>query len=588
MNTLGNEEMNVYTGFLLLSSVICLILGILVYQLNRKERLNKLFTLTFIFASYWALTDFLMRNSVSTNEAYFWNKTSFLWPFAIALMFHFSLVFTKNRLLSHRASYVVIYAPAVVLSIIDSTTGLISGPIISQFFGFTYSVPSNPFFYMFGNIWGVILGFLSLFVCIKYYYQIAEKSNKDPVKLVIVGFAIPFVVNLATTVIPPYFNINLPPLGNISTMFVSVFVGYAIYKHYLFSLNPALAAENIIDIMPDSLILTDNQGIILRVNNSFLKLTGCSPDELNGKSFFNFFIDEQQGGLALAALKKDKKLEDFEASFMVKSGEIRMIEFAGSAVESKQGQNLGFTCVVHDITEQKQMQEQLIKTERLASVGEAATMVGHDLANPLQYIRNATYLAKGVIQNSQPSSFVADMAKAQKMLAIIEENLAYADNIVLDLKDYTIDRKPLRSPADINVLINEILRYLKIPEGVAIKRQFKQVPLLRVDANQLKRVFQNLVENAVDAMDQNGTLTITTREADSFVEVALKDTGKGIPEEINAQLFKPFFTTKIKGMGIGLAICQKFVQAHNGTITVKSERDIGSTFTVRLPIDSKT
>ena len=408
--------MNIYTGLLLLSSVVCLIIGILVYQLNRKERLNKLFTLTFLFASYWALTDFLMRNSVNTNEAYFWNKTSFLWPFSLALLFHFSLVFTKNRLLNHKASYAVIYAPAVFLSILDLTTGLISGPIISEFFGFTYSVPSNPFFYMVGNIWGVILGVLSLFVCIKYYYRTEEKSNKDPIKLVTVGFAIPFIVNIATTVIPPYFNINVPPLGNISTMFVSIFVGYAIWKYYLFSLNPALAAENIIDIMPDSLILTDNQGIILRVNNSFVELTSFSPEELNGKSLFNFFSDEQQGRFALAALKKDKKLEDFEVAFRVKSGEIRMVEFAGSAVEGKQGQNLGFTCVVHDITEQKQMQEKLIKAERLASVGEAATMVGHDLANPLQYIRNATYLAKGVIQHAKPSSFVPDMAKAQKML----------------------------------------------------------------------------------------------------------------------------------------------------------------------------
>ena len=580
--------MNTYTGFLLLSSVVCLIIGILVYQLNRKERLNKLFTLTFLFASYWALTDFLMRNSVNTNEAYFWNKTSFLWPFSLALLFHFSLVFTKNRLLSHKVSYVVIYAPAVFLSILDLTTGLVSGPIISEFFGFTYSVPSNPLFYMIGNIWGVILGVLSLFVCLRYYYRIEEKANKDPIKLVTVGFAIPFIINIATTVIPPYFNIDIPPLGNISTMFVSIFVGYAIWKYYLFSLNPALAAENIIDIMPDSLILTDNQGYILRVNQSFVKLTSFSPKELNGKSLFNFFGDEQQGKFTLAELKKDKKLEIFEVAFRVKSGEIRIVEFAGSTVEGKQGQNLGFTCVIHDITEQKQMQEKLIKTERLASVGEAATMVGHDLANPLQYIRNATYLVKGVIQHAQPSSFVPDMAKAQKMLEIIEESLAYADHIVLELKDYTTDRAPLRGQADINVLIDESLRNMKIPDEVAVKRQFTQVPLLRVDANQLKRVFQNLVENAVDAMSQNGTLTITTREFDGSVEVEFKDTGKGIPDEIRTQLFKPFYTTKIKGMGIGLAICQKFVQAHNGTISVKSEKGRGSTFTVKLPIDCKT
>ena len=129
---------------------------------------------------------------------------------------------------------------------------------------------------------------------------------------------------------------------------------------------------------------------------------------------------------------------------------------------------------------------------------------------------------------------------------------------------------------------------MKISDGVEVKRQFTQVPLLRVDANQLKRVFQNIVENAVDAMSQNGTLTITSREFDGFVEVAFKDTGKGIPDEIRKQLFKPFYTTKIKGMGIGLAICQKFVQAHNGTISVESEKGRGSTFTVRLPIDGKT
>ena len=94
-------------------------------------------------------------------------------------------------------------------------------------------------------------------------------------------------------------------------MFVSIFVGYAIWKYYLFSLNPALAAENIIDIMPDSLILTDNQGMILRVNNSFVELTSFSPEELKGKSLFNFFSDEQQGMFSLAAMKKDKKIRRF-------------------------------------------------------------------------------------------------------------------------------------------------------------------------------------------------------------------------------------------------------------------------------------
>jgi signal transduction histidine kinase len=145
----------------------------------------------------------------------------------------------------------------------------------------------------------------------------------------------------------------------------------------------------------------------------------------------------------------------------------------------------------------------------------------------------------------------------------------------------------MRIPADLNMVIDESLRVMRIPDGVEVKRQFKQVSLLRVDVNQLKHVFKNLVENVVYAMDQNGTLTIATREVDGFVEVAFKDTGKGIPEELRSQLFKPFFTTKIKGMGLGLAICQKFVHSHNGTIVVESEVGKGSTFTVKIPIDYK-
>ena len=111
--------MIIYTGFLLLSGIVCVLLGITVFQLNRKERINKLFMVTFLFAAYWAFTDFLMRGSANTNEAYFWNRVSFLWPFAVALLFHFSLAFTKNKLLNYKARYAVIYAPAIFLSILD-------------------------------------------------------------------------------------------------------------------------------------------------------------------------------------------------------------------------------------------------------------------------------------------------------------------------------------------------------------------------------------------------------------------------------------------------------------------------------------
>jgi PAS domain S-box-containing protein len=568
--------MDSYAGFLLLSSLTCMFSGLIVYQLNRKERLNRLFAYTFFFAAYWALTDFLMRNSTSTNEAYFWSKTSFLWPFTLALLFHFSLIFTKNRLLNHKASYAVIYTPAVFLSIIDLTTGLISGPIISEYFGFTYSVPSNPLFYLIGNIWGVILGGLSLFVCIRYYYQIEEKSSKESIKLVTVGFAIPFIVNVSTTVIPPYFNINVPSLGNVSMMFVSVFVGYAVYKYYLFSLNPALAAENIIATMPDLLILTNPQGLILRVNQSLVKLTSFFPEELNGKSLTTLFIDEKQGRSTLAALAKGKTIKDFEVSFRTKSGEIRIVEFSGSAVEGKQGQNLGFTCVVHNITQLKQIQEKLAKAERLVFIGELAGQIGHDLRNPLAGIKNGIYYLR------KKGAAITD-AERDYMIGIIDSAVSDSDRIINSLVEYSSDLRLEMVTCTPKSILASALQKVEVPKRITIVDNTSSEHTFLASVSGMIIVFANIIKNAVVAIPETGTLTVQSSQTIENITISFTDSGIGIPEEFLPKIFSPLFTTKAKGMGMSLSNCKRIIEAHRGKITVESVSGKGATFTITIP-----
>jgi len=109
-------------------------------------------------------------------------------------------------------------------------------------------------------------------------------------------------------------------------------------------------------------------------------------------------------------------------------------------------------------------------------------------------------------------------------------------------------------------------------------------PTLRVDPDRMKRVFINLIENAIDAMPQGGTLTVSSRKFDGNVEIALTDSGSGISEKVMGNLWKPFQTTKAKGLGLGLAICKHIVDAHGGTIYVKSKAGEDTTVTIRLPI----
>jgi signal transduction histidine kinase len=202
----------------------------------------------------------------------------------------------------------------------------------------------------------------------------------------------------------------------------------------------------------------------------------------------------------------------------------------------------------------------------------------------LQAIKYAAYCLKSILSKCAEGHAVQIPDKATGMFEVIDDSVTYADSIVRDLQDFSTDRKPVRRQADINVLIDETLRNMRIPGGVTINRQFKQTSLLSVDTDQLRRVFHNLVENAVQAMAKGGTLTVSSREKEGFVEVAFNDTGVGISKEALGKLFTLFYTTRAQGMGMGLAICKKFVEAHGGSIAVKSQEEKGSTFTVRLPI----
>jgi len=132
-------------------------------------------------------------------------------------------------------------------------------------------------------------------------------------------------------------------------------------------------------------------------------------------------------------------------------------------------------------------------------------------------------------------------------------------------------------------MIEKSLTASKIPENIKVKRNFAEKAIATVDGKQLERVFLNLTKNAVQAMPNGGKLTIATNETKDHIEIEFTDTGAGISEENMSKLFEPLFTTKAKGIGMGLAICKKIVEEHGGTIEVKSKVGQGTTFTIKLP-----
>ena len=233
--------------------------------------------------------------------------------------------------------------------------------------------------------------------------------------------------------------------------------------------------------------------------------------------------------------------------------------------------------VTSDITERKWVEEKLRGAERLAAVGETAAMVAHDLRNPLQAISTAGYIIKKTLAQTADE-------RLREMLEVIEGSVAYSNKIVGDLLEYSEDLRLELSETTPKSLARDAFRQMKIPKNITVSDLTSDGPPIRVDAAKIRRIFVNLIENAIDAMPTGGELTVSSKISTNELEVKFTDTGKGIPENVLREIWKPLITTKPKGMGLGLAICKRVAEAHRGSISVDSTVGKGTTFTLRLPV----
>jgi signal transduction histidine kinase len=218
--------------------------------------------------------------------------------------------------------------------------------------------------------------------------------------------------------------------------------------------------------------------------------------------------------------------------------------------------------------------------ERVNTIEELAAMIGHDLRNPLTGILSAMYYLRkkyGALMDE----------KGRGMLEVIEKDIDYSNKIINDLLEYSKAMKLDLKETNPKSAVTEALSHVDFPKNVQLIDLTENTPTIKVDVDRMKRVFINLIKNAVDAMPDGGKLTITSEKANGKVKIAFADTGMGISEENLKKLFGPLFTTKAKGMGLGLAICKRVVETHGGTISVESVVGKGTVFTIIIPTEPK-
>jgi PAS domain S-box-containing protein len=571
--------MNVYAWLSLSAGLISVSLGVIVYSLNRKKLLNKLFLLTALAGFYWAFTEFMMWQASNVVVANFWSKMGFLWPFFVVLVVHFSLVYTESNWLKNKFIYIILYLPAVIFAFTDLTTELINGPPIMETWGFE-DTPTSSLAYGVSTFWSALLPVLALVLCAIFSYRASEGTKKQQSKLITVGFAVPILAYLITNLVFPSFDIDIPNLGHIAVAFFACFVAYAILKYELFTFDAAMAAENIISTMPDSLILADMNGKMLKMNKRLVNFLGYKEDELIGKSIISLCVEDSHCMSVLKELPEKRIVRNYELKFITKSGEEKTVLFSGSVVRSKTGRDIGITCVIHDITEHRKMEERLVKAERLASIGELAGQIGHDLRNPLTGIKSGAYYLR------KKGDRLTEVDK-KKILETIDNAVEDSNRIISGLVDYASDLKLEVSTCTPKSLFSSTLPKIKIPNRIEVIDHLLDEPEISVDVSKFESVLTKIIMNAIEAMPQNGTLELRSTQKGSNIEIAFIDSGIGIPENVLPKVFSPLTTTKAKGMGLGLAICKRIVDAHGGKIRVESTVGKGTTLTITVPINPK-
>ena len=228
-------------------------------------------------------------------------------------------------------------------------------------------------------------------------------------------------------------------------------------------------------------------------------------------------------------------------------------------------------------TELNEAMDELVKAERLSTIGQMASIISHEIRNPLAVISNATRLIKTIQPPTEP--------KLIKQFSIIEEEIQQANRIIGEVLGFARSRDLILSVIDLNSYLHDVLASFPVSYKIRLSEQLDpQSARLKIDVEEMKQALRNLISNAADMMPEGGTITVGTRVGKEAVCIYVADEGPGISAELKEKIFSPFFTTKARGTGLGLAVVQKAVHRHQGKLFVHNGPEKGAVFEIYLRI----
>ncbi len=570
--------MSPYDLYLLLFSVAATGVGFYTYFSNQKDELNRIFFWCAVVWGYWHLIEFGLHTSETMDKAVAWSVLGAFRLVLLPLILHFVMLSTgESDVRKKKTVHFALYAPALVFCLAE-LAGLFFWYELVRF-DHSWLVDRKNIV-LSGCILGWALTLMALCVLSAVvFFRTSSNDKKRSAALFSGMVGVLTLVGMVTFVLDSLF-LKFPGLFGINGATVMVVFSSIAWYHNFHSFSPMTAAEEILNAVPEALLITSVDGNVLRINPKAEEVTGYPGSEAYSLHIDTFFEPGFYRGLFAGAASAKNGSCVQETMMRGRSGsELPVVVSAALIHKTKKRVPVAMVISCHDSSFERKALDEFRKTEQLEALGFLAGGIAHDFNNLLTSIVTYLSLARNTEQLTDSVKQKLEKVDAAAHLVInLNRQLAAISKGAKPKKECCSIKEIIESAVQLGLSGSTVECHCMIPENLHA---------IEADATQLHQVFLNLLVNARQAMERGGIAGIICRniEVDDrpWVEVVVSDQGCGIPDEKLSDIFKPFYTTKEHGTGLGLSVVKSVVEKHGGTIEVATRRNVGSTFTVRLP-----
>lgn len=570
---------------------LLVLLGFYVFVANPRSRANQTFAAFISFLALWTVKDLIFWNFREENfPADWWASASFI----IALLMQsalviFAWVFPENSEIPKRKA-AILFAPGLIL-IPAAIFGLLLHKV--GFENNSFVIDLAPLAYAFVVYVYCVFGY-GAFVLFKKYWKFRATQKGQQVGAILWALFITGFLKSLANILLPYFGIYfLLPYSTIFVLPGVLIYAYAISNFKLFSLQTALDQFRLFPIAYKIALSIATVAIVSFIIFQIPIVWWSFQEGTNFEAWRKYLVFSVISALVPNLLLLLLIVRTISRPLQrVTLAAVRVIdgEYGTEVNMRKSNDEIGLLAesfnemsrkMASDIEQLKHLNEQLIRTEKLAAMGTLSSGVAHEVNNPLASISS-------LIQMMQRKDEIDDDTKEK--LKLIQSQIMRITQVTKDMMDFARVRPAAKSSLDINEIIKTSLRLASFDKSFQ-KLKLKQdltddLPQVFADSDQLQQVFLNLFLNARDAMPGGGELSIKTSKTENSINIKIADSGIGIEDDDLKKIFDPFFTTKStgKGTGLGLAVCYGIITAHDGKIEVTNNKDNGTQFSIFLPV----